>query len=180
MWVVDHMPTIEAQFVVMARAPESGKALKERVMGICLPVSYRASDTEPGIGMGADFPQVGAKDYFGLYEKRQMPLPDGVEDVQVIYTPKHGSVEPYKRPWDEFMGWRYVPNPGYEGQDRVEYRVNVDGQPVRLVYFIHVTKKNLDAVPSHDICKQNPWKISLPDSSLDPAIQEPTPACPTR
>lgn len=57
------------------------------------------------------------------------------------------------------MKYCNIPNAGYVGQDRIEYRVNVEGHPVKLIYFVHVTKENLDTV-DRLFCKANTWKIS--------------------
>ena len=112
----------------------------------------------PGIGAGGDAPNYWARDYFEFYEKRKMALPSR-SDVVIVEQPKHGKVVKGTNSANlELM--QYISNPGYEGRDRIVYRVLVEGQPVKLIYFVHVTKKNLDASPSPKFCRTGVWKIS--------------------
>lgn len=162
MFVMD-IPDQPHPVVVMASKLGTAQATtKERIMGVCAPVPYLAKGEEPGIGAGGDLPNYWARDYFKLYEKRKVLLP-AAKDVEVLSAPTHGRVEHNVHPNNGIEQWQYIPNPGYVGKDRIVYRVNVEGIPVKLVYYVHVTKVNLDSEESAigDFCKQGTvWKIS--------------------
>jgi Bacterial Ig domain/Bacterial cadherin-like domain/Matrixin len=149
---------------VVSRADAPASSTVTRVMGICQPVQYLPSGELPGPGEGGSLPNHWARDYFQMYEGRAVELPP-LRSVEIVRQPKHGKVVIAKNSADtELM--QYIPDADYLGQDRIEYRVNIDGQPVRLVYFVHVTKKYLDDTPVTYFCRDNTWKIS--DDGLNP------------
>jgi hypothetical protein len=160
----------DAGVMVVAQAPRASASTKERVFGICLPFQYVAHGEQQHGGEGGISPARMAISYFKRYENltfAESEYPDSVKDVRIVRQPTHGRVtyEPIEGSKEVF--WRYTPQAGYEGQDRVDFVVQVKGQPVRLVYYMQVTKKNLDTTPDEEFCKQPLWKISLdaPDAS---------------
>ena len=152
--------------VVMAKADARQNPAKERVMGVCALVPYLSPGEMPGPGAGGDLPNHWARDYFRVYEKRDAQLPSRV-DVIVVEQPKHGKVVLGTNSANlELM--QYIPDAGYVGSDRIVYSVSVEGKTVKLIYFVHVTKRHLDDVPVTDFCKANTWKISSsPDAGPD-------------
>jgi hypothetical protein len=167
MFVLDSLGAPPHAVAVVAKADAKTVAARERVMGVCAPVPYLAPGEQPGPGAGGSSPNHWARDYFWVYENREVALPS-LRGVEIVTQPKHGKVVIGKNSGDDEL-LQYIPNAGYVGQDRIEYRVNVEGQPVKLVYFVHVTTQNLDDPDTPIFCKANTWKISLdsPDSSSD-------------
>lgn len=165
----------ESPVVMVAQAASSNARSAERVMGICLPVEYLPQGRNQQYVEG-DLDAVGtAISYFKRYERRAFVVavyPNPVRDIQVVLRPKHGTVAVAHETigGEPRVFWRYTPQPGYEGQDRVDLSVQVKGQPVRLVYFMQVTKKNLDTTPGEVFCKRPNWKIS--QSGFDSSRQD--------
>jgi hypothetical protein len=161
MFALDNFDEPPHAVVVVARADAKTLSDKERVMGVCFPVQYLAPGEQPGPGEGGCSPNQWASTYFFAYERRETTSPP-LTSVEIIAQPKHGKVVFGRNsPGDELL--QYIPNAGYVGQDRVIYRVSVEGLPVKLIYFIHVTKKNLEDSDTSLFCRANTWKIS--DSS---------------
>ncbi len=46
-----------------------------------------------------------------------------------------------------------MPSPGYVGHDRAEFEVVVEGQKVLVIFFLKVTKLNLDDGAADHLCK---------------------------
>jgi hypothetical protein len=135
---------------------------------MCTVVAYNPTTGQRYSGSSLD-PQSLATIYFGLYEKREVARPPS-SNVELISSPKHGKVKVYEASSE----YGYIPDPGYVGDDRLVFRVNVDGAPLRLVYLLKVTKMSVDAEGVHDVlCKGTGtfWKISLnPDDPNTGAV----------
>ncbi len=171
MLIFDSATLPDAHVMVVAQAPASRASTKERVLGICMPAIYIAP-VEPNGGVNGFSPARAAISYFERYERRtftESEYPDTVKDIQVVRQPVHGRVayEPLEGQKEVF--WHYVPQTGYEGPDRVDLLVQIKGQPVRLVYYIQITKKNLDTTPGEVFCKRPSWKISNTAAASDTA-----------
>ena len=135
-------------------------------MGVCSLVPYLSPGEMPGPGAGGDLPNHWARDYFRNYEKRDVQLPSRA-DVTVVEHPKHGKVVLGTNSANLQL-MQYIPDAGYVGSDRIVYSVPVERRPVKLIYFVHVTKANLDDTPVTRFCKENTWKISaLPKVVLE-------------
>jgi hypothetical protein len=75
---------------------------------------------------------------------------DGSESARLVVKPRHGKLIPFPA---VSMGawWRYTPDPGFVGTDRVEFIVTGKraplGDPVqfRLIYKLKVTREKLPA-----------------------------------
>jgi hypothetical protein len=156
----------DAQVMLVAQAPRPAESSKERVLGVCMPVGYIAP-VDPNGEENGFVPTNTAVSYFKRYEKQtfvESEYPDPIKDVKVTRQPTHGRVTAKPLPGNNEVDWLYLPDVGYEGPDRVDFVVQVKDQPVRLVYYIQVTKKNLDTTPGEVFCKKSLWKISLPTS----------------
>ena len=173
MVTLDTAPVPLHTVALVAKADGQQLPSKERVMGVCSLVSYLAPGAVPRSGEGGSAPNDWAREYFRQYEKRELAYPTRA-DVTVVEQPKHGKVVLGTNSANlELM--QYIPEAGYVGSDRIVYSVSVEGKPVKLVYFVHVTKRNLDDALPTDFCKANTWKISLESPSNLPL----TPARPT-
>jgi hypothetical protein len=81
--------------------------------------------------------------------------------AEVVQQPKHGNVE-----FKDGIGFKYVPNPGYVGSDKIEFLVNVDGKNIKVQYFVKVVDdaKLLDTLNqrerSRKYCPKDQWRIS--------------------
>ncbi|MHB8166398.1 MAG: Ig-like domain-containing protein, partial [Sulfuricella sp.] len=158
-------PNAPPQIVFVAQA-DAHLAQKKRAIGICMTTEYIAPNGRLAEGQGAIGPNYQAMDYFALYEKREIALPP-YSAIQLVRGPKHGTVTPYWNPGDGIDSWRYVPAGGYTGGDSVEFLVDVQGMPVRVVYFFKVTKLNIDDGSAEGLCKKFEWKISLQNVPAD-------------
>lgn len=146
---------------------------RERAMGVCFGVDYNPVDQQyPALGAGLG-PEYSAATYFGLYEKRIVNQPPSA-NVELVEQPKHGKVI-YSKYDDGTLRRGYIPDPGYLGDDKIVFKVNVDGQVVRLVYLLKVTNVVTGGQVSHDVfCKKTgtQWKISSdsdsPQAPIDP------------
>lgn len=100
--------------------------------------------------------------------------------LTVLQAPKHGTVSKDMSPGKDIL---YYPDPGFLGNDKVIFLVDIEGHKVKVVYFVKVlpedkfTNSNLEST-FHKYCpSQNPlensrtwWKISLnpaPDYTQD-------------
>lgn len=104
-------------------------------------------------GAGTLMPEQRAADHFLLDGQRELdaPSPDA---ARLLRAPRHGRIDRYRRPnSDEPLGWRYVPTPGYTGNDRAEFSVDMNGEKVRVIYFFKVTALNLDDGSADQLCK---------------------------
>ena len=88
--------------------------------------------------------------------------------VEVVQQPKHGVVV-----FKDGTGFKYVPNPDYVGNDKIEFLVNIDGKNIKLIYFIKVVD-DAKLLDTHHLseryrkyCPKDQWRISssLGDSS---------------
>jgi hypothetical protein len=162
---MDHAPPNSPLVAIIAKADSKVTAkTKERAMGVCLPVPYLSKGQTPGPGAGGDSPNDWARTYFYAYEKRDVPIPP-LRSVEIVTQPKHGKVVYGKNSGgDELL--QYIPTGGYLGNDRIEYRVNIAGESVKLVYFVYVTKDNLDNPdPEKVVPCFGHWKISANTNS---------------
>lgn len=124
-----------------------------RMLGTCLAVA-RIQAGDPSVpGAGTLVPEQRAADHFRLDGQRELdaPSPDA---ARLLRAPRHGLIDRYRRPnSDESLGWRYVPTPGYTGNDRAEFAVDIEGEKVRVIYFLKVTALNLDDGSADQLCK---------------------------
>jgi hypothetical protein len=132
---------------------------KRRAIGICVPWDYIPVGSKVADVVGAIGPNYEAAGYFTLYEKREVDLPN-ISSVKLTVKPKHGVARPYKHPTSGIDGWRYLPNKGFTGNDRVQFVVEVEGKPVYVNYFFKVTKLNIEDGSAEGLCKTFVWKIS--------------------
>lgn len=161
MVTLDTAPASLHTVALVAKADGQQVPTKERVMGICSIVSYLAPGAIPGPGEGGSEPNLWAREYFSQYEKRDLAYPSRA-DIVVVEKPKHGKVV-FGTNSANLELMQYIPDAGYVGTDRIVYSVSVEGKPVKLIYFVHVTKRNLNDVLPTDFCKANTWKISQSD-----------------
>jgi hypothetical protein len=80
-------------------------------------------------------------------------------DVSVLQPPLHGTLSNDLSPRSAVP---YYPDPGYVGNDKVIFLVNIGGYKVKVVFFIKVLGGNTDpSLLYNKYCPNiNPWKIS--------------------
>jgi hypothetical protein len=146
---------------VIAQASQVEKAVpnRERAMGVCFGVDYNQIGQE----YAADglSPEYAAATYFKLYENRTVNQPPS-SNVELVEPPKHGKVV-YSKFEDGSLNHQYIPDPGYVGDEKIVFKVNVDGTTVKLAYLLKVTKVVTGGQVSDDVfCKKTgtQWKIS--------------------
>lgn len=91
MFVLDSVDAPSHAIAMVAQADVKALANKERVMGVCAPVPYLAPGAQLASGEGGSLPNLWAKDYFYMFEKRDLALPS-LRSVEIITQPKHGKV----------------------------------------------------------------------------------------
>ena len=148
------------------------KAKKEYAMGMCLGVNYHSPQDSVHKGYSPlSVSYLGglgyAEQYWGLKD-----LPDFVkpENIEVLHQPKHGKViyEAFpanSNPGSNYGDYRYIPNRGYLGDDKVTFKLNVDGKIFKILYVLKVIKQdNTGADIPPDTCNYLPrgdaWRIS--------------------
>lgn len=137
---------------------------KPHVLGVCLTSKYIAANNSSMYGQGRIAPNYDAREYFDLYQNREISLPV-YKSIQVLKKPQHGSISQYKHLETNSDEWRYLPNVGFVGNDQVEFVVGEGETAVRIIYYFKVSKLNLDdGTVVRKLCKQLEWKISLSDS----------------
>lgn len=146
---------------VVAQASQAQKTPvhKERAMGICFGVDYNQSGQD--YVSGGLSPEYLATAYFSGYENREVIQPPS-SNAKLVTPPKHGKVVVAKYE-DGSSKHQYVPAPGFIGDDKIVFRVNIDGTAVSVVYVLKVTKTFTDTPGVHDsLCKKTgtQWKIS--------------------
>jgi len=150
------------------KAGTRGRRRKERAIGLCRGVDY----SKPGHER-MDFlsPGLAADQYFVAYEKRPWdPWKKPSSDVELIVPPKHGKLE-FVSHKDGGVLPAYTPVPEYVGDERIVFRVKVEGTTVRVIYLLKVTKRFADEAGVHeDLCRKtgNQWKISVADEPDHP------------
>lgn len=146
--------------IAQAHPPQRPRANKERAIGVCYGVDYNKTGRENVSFLSPGF---SADGYFVLYENRSSdPWKVPSRDVALVVKPKHGKLDYTKRE-DELFYPVYIPSPGYVGDEKIVFKVNVDGTIVRVVYLLKVTKMFADAEGVHDLlCRKTgtQWKIS--------------------
>ena len=105
-----------------------------------------------------------ARKYWGMKD-----IPEYVksEQIQVIRQPKHGSLE-YQaysvggRPGADYGTYIYTPEKGYLGNDKVIFKLEVNGKIFKVVYIFKVVHEDTvgNDDPSMYACKVETWKIS--------------------
>lgn len=149
------------------------KLKKEYAMGMCMGVNYHNPQDAEYKGyfpMSVSYLLGGlgyARQYWGLQD-----IPDFVEpeDVQVLHQPEHGKVvyEAFSKggnPGSDYGHYRYNPNRGYLGDDKVTFKLTVDGKAFKILYILKVIKQdNSGAEIPPEICEELPrgdaWRIS--------------------
>ena len=185
------LPNIQPSMVWVAQAENaaarSGKA-KELVIGSCQPAAY----LEPGVDWVAERqkstpingwrggtmfdPGEHAWIYLKHNEKREIAesFYPSIHDVEIVRQPRYGRVIVDKGDGGHDRLF-YFPDGGYVGTDRVDFRVLVGDQPVRIVQFFKVTKLFVEGEEADRLCERHEWRISSADGiNLDAltALQE--------
>lgn len=166
------MPSIppQEQTIVMVQADSAQQQIvsKERTLGVCHPVP----NSIPPEGARGEYVVnliQSAKSYFTLYEHQKVA---GETNVTVVKGPAHGSLQLITeanvatfmsgRFVDGNRSYAYFPNPGYVGNDRATFLVDIGGQKVKLVYFFQSVDHPLGDTGFDELCAKTgiKWKIS--------------------
>ena len=171
MFTVD-VPNLPLQYpsVLVAQSNQAmmEAARKEHAAGVCFAIDYNSTPNERSTLLS---PDAYAVDYFKLYQKRDIAVPQ-LADIALVTQPKHGKVI-YVKYKDGLSYPEYVPDFGYVGDEKLVFRVKVDGTTVRLAYLLKVTKLGADVEGVQDfLCKKNGnfWKIAF--NPNDPSAGE--------
>jgi hypothetical protein len=146
---------------------QQAKPKKEYVMGIC-DGAYRRKSEQYGSynpmnvsyllgGMGM------AKQYWGLQDIPEFIKP---EHIQVLYSPKHGKLvyEAFPQnssPGSDYGDYLYTPNIGYVGNDKMTFKLDVNGKIFKIVYVVKVVhERNVTNDDPSAYCPEpETWKI---------------------
>lgn len=150
---------------VIAQATTAEKTIenRERAIGVCYGVAFNPTGEEHSSLLT---PQDVAASYFGFYEKKMVDVPP-LSNVELVGQPKHGKVL-YSKYHDGMLHPTYIPAPGYVGDERIVFKVSVDGKTVKVVFLLNVTNR-FTATDSSDVqdllCKKTGdfWRISFWD-----------------
>ena len=172
-WVTSDPPYLaepQQQVVILAQASktEQAKPKKEYVMGMCQG-AYRRTSAQYGSynstgvsyflgGMGK------AKQYWGL---RDIPKFIKPEHIQVLHSPKHGKLvyEAFPQnsnPGSDYGDYLYTPDIGYVGNDKMTFKLDVNGKIFKIVYVVKVVhERNVTNDDPSAYCPEpETWKIS--------------------
>ncbi|MFA6445416.1 MAG: hypothetical protein WCV99_24015, partial [Sterolibacterium sp.] len=174
---VPDMPDVPPQFapVMIAQASQAkqGSAKIDRTVGVCQAFSNPFGSSIADALTSAEYslsPVGDVKNYFRIVEKRTVK---GSSSVTVLESPQHGKLEDMGTlVWDADTGvktdtgernYRYIPEPGYLGQDSAILQVAIGGFKVKMVYSFKVATA-VDYKNEKELCPKPYWKIS---STLD-------------
>lgn len=158
MFFLDTPDALPPTVAVVTKADTIKTSKEEPVVRICYPVQYVAPGEQPGSRAGSSSPDSWTKVDSPANEKSTMERLL-IKSVEILKKPRNGTlVFPMNSKNGKLL--QYIPQPGYAGTDRIEYRVGIVGKQVRLIYFIHVTKKNLHDPKTPLFCKGRNWKTS--------------------
>ena len=92
---------------------------------------------------------------------------------QVIEQPRHGTLSPEGSP----ATFKYFPNPGFVGNDRAVFMVNIDGHEIKVIQYIKVVSDPKLTDPESDFgkiydkyCPKGTWKISLQATDIESTL----------
>ncbi|MDR3222040.1 MAG: hypothetical protein LBU46_08585 [Candidatus Accumulibacter sp.] len=167
--VPDNIPA----FAIIAKADTQIKSDIQSI-GFCKAAGYTTLEGEPENGQaGAEFdPVYGARQYFSLYKNKKIDFGSiPLDAVPLIKSPSHGKINYAESHWEYMVEYR--PDPGYTGNDHVEFLVDVQGMPVRVVFFLKITQTDIarDSEGVDVLCEGRfQWKISssTPEDYTDP------------
>ncbi len=168
-WLLIALAVLGPAFMVIAQADQGQKTEavnRERAMGVCFSLTYNPTGQEHSAFLS---PEYAAAGYFALYENRETNEPPS-SNVELVEPPKHGKVT-YSKYEDGLFHHKYIPNPGYVGDDKLVFKVHVDGQIVRLVYLLKISRTVVSNQSDDVFCKKTgtQWKISLGEPHAVPS-----------
>ena len=160
----------QQQVVVVGQASkiQQAKPKKEYVMGVCQGAYRRTSEiygAYNSMGISYFLGDMGkAKQYWGLQDIPQFIKP---EHIQVLHPPKHGKLV-YKafssggNPGSDYGDYVYTPDIGYIGNDKMIFRLDVNGKIFKIVQVFKVVHENTvsNDDPSAYCPEPETWKIS--------------------
>ena len=172
MFMLDALePQQQVMVVAQASQTRQAKPKKEYAMGVCEGVysdypAYLAPYSLLRFGHLAE-------KYWGLQD-----IPDYIkpEHIQVIRAPEHGKLIYVAKPTDAdvnnsynksnlengyYSYYEYTPKSGYMGNDKVTFKINVEGKVFKVVYVLKMSTGEEDS-ESHPwmYCNKESWKIS--------------------
>jgi hypothetical protein len=84
--------------------------------------------------------------YFWLSEVKEIDVTSiPPSAVQLLKKSDHGTITSFADREGWLPGvWRYLPDEGYEGGDTIEFLVDVQGMPVRVLCVLKVTRLDFE------------------------------------
>ena len=171
-WVTSDPPyqAEPQQQVVIAQASkiQQAKPKKEYVMGVCDGVYRRKSEKYGSYNpMNVSYLLGGvgkAMQYWGLRDIPEFIKP---EHIQVLHSPKHGKLvyEAFPQnsnPGSDYGDYLYTPDIGYVGNDKMTFKLDVNGKIFKIVYVFKVVhERNVTNDDPSAYCPEpETWKIS--------------------
>jgi hypothetical protein len=160
----------QQQVIVVAQASKTqqAKPKKEYVMGICQGAYRRTSEKYGSYNsMGVTYLLGGmdrAMQYWGLRDIPEFIKP---EHIQVLHSPKHGKLvyEAFPQnsnPGSDYGDYLYTPDIGYVGNDKMTFKLDVNGKIFKIVYVFKVVhERNVTNDDPSAYCPEpETWKIS--------------------
>ena len=156
-------PSTPSQTVMVAQVNKARTGSQsEHVLGLCIAVpTFQTPPPPEESGEYVLSLPVDAQNYFTTYENKTVP---DTGTVSVLSQPKHGTLEAA-----EGGVYVYLPNPGYLGKDGATFLVDVNGQKVKVIYFIRVIEGHAESDSGRfaALCKNGDmWQISALPTDL--------------
>ena len=120
--------------------PEIVRQVEKKLQGVC-DYSDNPSFKKGNIPGGAD----PARHVLYTLQKMQVKAPSlvGLDKIRVIQSPANGDIKPGRligadESLTQTYSFYYTPKPGFLGEDRAVFEVDINGQKIRVGYVFHV------------------------------------------
>lgn len=153
-----------AVMAMLAENNQSTSLKQKRVVGICHPIPNGKTVDRTSADNGVS-PHVAALEYFRAFEKRKI---EGSVEVEIKHFPSHGKLIAI-----EGKNYRYIPEEGYLGRDKVEFSVTIGKEIVDVVLYIQAFEGvAIGNTTIKDMCgkKGYLWKISTNTNEINNSL----------
>lgn len=134
----------------------SANVVRQKFPGLSICTQWPSSSNEKpySIFEGGFSPAHDAYSYITEWKKVNVEFPSN-DSVKISLAPIHGSVYPFVHPnrGDE---WRFVPNEGFVGTERIEALVSFGEIKIRIKYLFMVTTLPMDSDEAESLCGRGP------------------------
>ena len=155
---VDYYESQASMLVADAASATAFTSIAPRNIGVCFGVNANLSGLQNSFSRFD--PSLDATRYLAQVEKLSISERADIS-VALESGPRHGAVHPEQNP-DGSTRYEYAPNAGFVGDERIVYRVSIDGTVVRVVYLLKVSRTAVDNISHALLCRKTGvvWKIS--------------------